>query len=244
MPHRGFKIENSEKTMDEIKRIKQAYAKRDNLKYRDIYSYYNTSALFIYQEREKAILKALSQNGFQNLSQKRVLDIGCGYGGMLREFIKYGAVPENCCGIDILPERIEQASRLSLGMELRCENAANISYDNDSFDIVLCFTVFSSIIDQEMKQSIAKEIVRVQSPKGLVLWYDYHMNNPKNPDVKGVTKKEIHELFPDCEIKLKRIIPAPPLLRLIAPYSLILCYLLQKIIILNTHYLGTIRKMK
>jgi len=234
----------SEHTMDEINRIKQAYDKRDNLKYSDIYSYYNPSALFIYQEREKAILRALSQNGFQNLSEKRILDIGCGYGLMLRDFIKYGAVPENCFGIDLLPERIEQARRLSPGMDFKCENAAHTSYDNDSFDIVLCSTVFSSIIDREMKQNIAKEIVRVQSLNGLILWYDYHMNNPKNPDVKGVTKKEILELFPDCDIKLKRIILAPPLLRLIAPYSLILCHLLQKIIILNTHYLGTIRKTR
>jgi len=230
--------------MDEIERIKEAYAKRDNLKYSNIYSYHNPSALFIYQEREKAILKALSENGLDNLSDKRVLDIGCGYGGMLRDFIKYGVDPDNCFGIDLLPERIEQASKLSPGMELRCENAVNISFDNDSFDIVLCFTVFSSIIDIEMKQLIAREIIRVRSPEGLILWYDYHINNPKNPDVKGVTKKEIHELFPDCEIKLRRIIPAPPLLRLIAPYSLFLCYLLQKTTILNTHYIGTIRKMK
>ena len=226
--------------MDEVDRIKEAYANRSNS---DIYSYYNPSALFIYQEREKAILNTLSENGFDNLSNKRVLDIGCGYGGILRDFIKYGAIPENCYGIDLLPERIERAKKLSPGMEFKCENAVNISHEDNSFDLIICSTVFSSILDKDMKQSIAREMTRVMSPMGLILWYDYHIDNPKNPDVRGVTKKELHELFPDCEIKLKRIILAPPVLRLIAPYSIILCYLLQKITVLNTHYIGAIKKL-
>ena len=227
--------------MDEIERIKQAYAKRDKA---NLYSYYNPAALFIYQERERAILQTLSESGFDNLSQKRVLDIGCGYGGVLRDFVKYGAAPENCVGIDLLPERIEYAKKLSPAMDLRCENAANIGLDDGSIDIVLCSTVFSSILDKDMKQNLAKEMLRILSPEGLIIWYDYHMDNPKNPDVKGVTKKEVRELFPECEIKLKRIIPAPPILRLLAPYSILICYLLQKFWILNTHYIGTIRKMK
>jgi hypothetical protein len=68
------------------------------------------------------------------------------------------------------------------------------------------------------------------------------MNNPKNPDVRGVKKKEIYEHFPDSEIYLKRITLAPPLTRIIAPYSWLVCYLLEKIKFLNTHYLGVIRK--
>ena len=62
----------------------------------NIYSYFNTSALFIYQQREKALLETLNENAFGQLSDKRILDIGCGYGGILRDFINYGALPENC----------------------------------------------------------------------------------------------------------------------------------------------------
>lgn len=104
------------------------------------------------------------------------------------------------------------------------------------------FTVFTSILDIHMKQSIAGEMLRVLKPDGMILWYDYHMNNPKNPDVRGVKKKEIYDLFPDCDIYLKHITLAPPITRLIAPYSWLTCYLLEKMRVFNTHYMGVIKK--
>jgi hypothetical protein len=34
-------------------------------------------------------------------------------------------------------------------------------------------------------------MVRVLKPEGLILWYYYHVNNPSNPDVRGVKCREI-----------------------------------------------------
>lgn len=42
-----------------------------------------------------------------------------------------------------------------------------------------------------MKRNISEEILRVLTPDGIILFYDYHMDNPSNSDVKGVRKKEI-----------------------------------------------------
>ena len=161
---------------------------------------------------------------------------------MLREFLPLGAQPENLHGIDLLSDRIESAKSISPNIDFRCGSAETIPYDNNMFDIVMQFTVFTSIMDVGMKKKIASEMLRVLKPHGIILWYDYHMDNPKNPDVKGVKKREIYELFPGCDIYLKRITLAPPLTRVIAPYSWLLCYLLEKLKILNTHYLGVIRK--
>ncbi len=94
-----------------------------------------------------------------------------------------------------------------------------------------------------MKKRISQEMVRVSKTDGIILWYDFHMNNPKNPDVKGVKKREIYELFPECQIKLKRITLAPPIARIIAPHSTILCHLFEKLGFLNTHYIGVIKKV-
>ncbi|MCS6927818.1 MAG: SAM-dependent methyltransferase, partial [Candidatus Binatia bacterium] len=63
-----------------------------------------------------------------------------------------------------------------------------------------------------------------------------------NPDVRGVKKQEIHRLFPGCQIQLSRLTLAPPLVRWLAPYSWLACYLLSRIPWLCTHYLGVIRK--
>ena len=85
-------------------------------------------------------------------------------------------------------------------------------------------------------------MLRVLKSDGIVLWYDYHVNNPRNPDVRGVSKKEIVELFSDCKIVLMRITLAPPIARAVAPYSFLACYFLEKIKLFNTHYFGYISK--
>lgn len=227
---------------NEIVRIKKAYAKREKSGKTKLYSLLNKSALYLYHQREKAILETLASQGIENLSDKKILDVGCGVGGVLRDFVKYGTDPSNCFGIDLLPDRIEKAKKLSPNMHFICGNAEKLPYGDKEFDLILTFTVFSSILDNTMKQNIAKEMLRVLKPEGIILWYDYFRDNPKNPDVRGVKKKEIYELFPNCSIYLKRVTLAPPIARLIAPRSFLLCYLLEKIPLLRTHYLGVIRK--
>jgi len=66
-----------------------------------------------------------------------------------------------------------------------------------------------------MKKVIAYKISRVLQPDGIILCYNYRTNKLENPDVRGVKKKEIYELFPHCQIDLKRITLAPPVTRLL-----------------------------
>jgi len=228
--------------MNEVERIQKAYEKRDLSGKTKLYSPLNPAALFTSQQREKDIIKALANHGISDLSDKKILDLGCGSGGVLRDFVKYGASPENCYGIDLLSGRVEAARMLSPNIDFRCANAEELPYDNGVFDIAIIFTVLTSILDMKMKQNVAKELLRVLRPSGIILYYDYHMNNPSNPDVRGVKKKEILELFPSCKVKLKRITLAPPLTRAIAPFSLALCQALEKFPLLCTHYLGIIEK--
>jgi ubiquinone/menaquinone biosynthesis C-methylase UbiE len=61
------------------------------------------------RERERRLLASLAQHDFASLSTKRVLEIGCGTGTWLREFLKRGAQPEQIEGIDLLPDRVAEA---------------------------------------------------------------------------------------------------------------------------------------
>jgi ubiquinone/menaquinone biosynthesis C-methylase UbiE len=145
--------------------------------------------------------------------------------------------------VDLLPDRIAEAKSLSpCGIRLHCGHAADLPLASDSFDLVVQSTVFTSILEPSVKRQVASEMRRILKTDGLILWYDFQVNNPRNSDVQGVTRQEIYELFPNCRIELRRLTLAPPLLRLLAPYSWLLCHLLSQVPWLCTHYLGAIRK--
>jgi SAM-dependent methyltransferase len=229
-------------TKAEEARIRAAYEKRED---GTRYSLFQPGTLFIVQGYERRILALLRRYGFEDLQSKVILEVGCGTGHWLREFVRWGARPENITGIDLLPDRVSKARRLCPpAIRIECASAAQLSFANESFDLVLQSTVFTSILDARMKQQVASEMLRVVRSDGLILWYDYHVNNPWNPDVQGVKKREISHLFPECRIDLRRITLAPPLARWIAPRSWLLAGLLEKIPLLCTHYSGVIRKPK
>ena len=223
-------------------RIKAAYARRSN---EDRYSWFTPGHLFMMQERERQVLATLRREGVSSLKSKTILEIGCGTGYWLREFIKGGAEPGNITGLDVLPERVALAKRLSpAGMRIECANAAETGLAPESFDLVVQSTVFTSILDAVARQQVALEMLRVLKADGLILWYDFHVNNPSNPDVRGVNRRALADLFPTCRIKIRRLTLAPPLLRRIARYSWSLSHLLSQIPWLCTHHLAAIRKRR
>lgn len=130
----------------EESRIRAVYAKREKLG--SLYSCFNPGNLFITQTRERCLLRLLKQNGCEQLATKKILEIGCGQGYWLREFVRFGAQPKNIAGIDLIPEDIKEAIQLSPpGMQIERGNAADLRFPDGSFDVVLQFTVFTSILD-------------------------------------------------------------------------------------------------
>lgn len=235
-------IQSLDSIRAEEARIRAAYAKRDEADAR--YSWFSPGYQFMMQERERRLLALLQRHGYENLKSKIILEVGCGNGEWLRDFVKWGAQPENVTGIDLLTERVVKARQLCPpGVRIQCGSAAQLPFPSERFDVVLQSTVFTSILDQDVKRRAAAEMTRVVKPGGFILWYDYHVNNPRNKDVRGVKRPEISQLFPDCQIELGRITLLPPLARLLAPYSYLGCHLLEKLSPLCTHFLGVIRKL-
>lgn len=236
-----MKEQPTEAAKIEEARIQVAYAKR---KGNTLYSWFNPGHVYMIQERERRMLIALKQLDFISLNTLNILEVGCGNGFWLREFIKWGAIPQNITGVDLLADRVALARKLTPEqVRIECGSAIKLEFPDGCFDLVLQSTLFSSVLDPSLRQQIASEMLRMVKADGAILWYDFHMNNPRNSDVQGINKWEIFRLFPNCQIDLSRITLAPPLSRLLAPYSLLLCYLLEQCKILNTHYLGIIRKL-
>jgi ubiquinone/menaquinone biosynthesis C-methylase UbiE len=207
------------------------------------YSWMNTAHVFMAQERERKVLAILRRYRCMPLPGRKILEAGCGTGHWLREFVKWGADPGNVTGVDLLEHRVAEAQRLCPpGVQVRRGNATRLEFEDATFDLVLQATLFTSVLEGAMRAQIAAELLRVVKRDGFILWYDYRVNNPANPDVRAVTRREIRRLFPNCHVDLQLTTLAPPLTRCIARQSWLLCYLLGKIPWLCTHYLGVIRR--
>jgi ubiquinone/menaquinone biosynthesis C-methylase UbiE len=222
--------------------LREAYKRREQSVPPDRYSRLKPDSLLRVQELERGILQLLQRKGISELSQMRILEVGCGDGAWLRFLIQAGASPENLFGVDLLPHRIQEArGKCAYGTTLRCEDASQLSFDNESFDFLLVMTVFSSILGDHLRRLLAREMLRVLRRGGSILHYDFHVNNPRNPDVHRVTNHEIKDLFPGCSVELHRITLAPPLGRVVARTP-ILYWLLSNVPLLCSHYLGWITR--
>jgi ubiquinone/menaquinone biosynthesis C-methylase UbiE len=239
--------------MNEVQRISEEYRRRA----RDIpagaYSLTEPVNLFFTQQRARHALALLRRLRVFPLRDKHILEIGCGGGGWLPDLESWGARRGNLAGIDLDDARVATARRrlsglrdaqgnlLAPGADIRLGDASDLPWPDASFDLVLQSTVFTSILDEGMKRAVAGEMLRVLKPRGIILWYDFFYNNPRNPHVRGVGKREIQSLFPNCLVSLRRITLAPPIAKRIVSFTWLGALVLEKLYLLNTHYLGSIR---
>lgn len=182
----------------------------------------------------------LRKQGIASLTRMKILEVGSGNGDVLHELMAHRVESRQLYGVELLPERLANAQRRFPGVNLAAVDAQALPYANQEFDMVLQFTVFSSILDSRIKANIAREMLRVvKKPGGIILWYDFWLN-PTNAQTKGIRKTEIRELFPGCDYEFRRITLAPPIARKLVPFSWNLSALLEKIRLLNTHFLVAI----
>ena len=169
-----------------------------------------------------------------------ILEVGCGNGGVLLELLSYGADPQKLHGADLLAERAAVARQRLPHLPISAASGTALPYPDDSFDLVLQFTVFSSILDQGICYTVANEIRRVLRPGGAILWYDFWIN-PLNKQTRGIRPSEIKAYFPECRYTFDRITLAPPLARRLVPLSWSGALFLEKLRVFNTHYLVIVR---
>ena len=226
--------------VDEAQRVAERYARRGA---GDRYSLLNPDVWHTVQERQRAMLQLFARLGWHDLSARRVLEVGCGSGGNLLELLRVGFAPHNLAGIELLPERFAQAMQtLPAGVVLMQGDASLVKLPAESEDIVLQSTVFSSLLDAPFQWRLAQTMWRWVRPGGGVLWYDFTVNNPYNPDVRGVPVARIRELFPDARVQYQRVTLAPPLARRVCALHPALYPVFNAIPLLRTHVLAWIEK--
>jgi 2-polyprenyl-6-hydroxyphenyl methylase/3-demethylubiquinone-9 3-methyltransferase len=140
--------------------------------------------------------KILEKHYGQDLSQVRLLDIGCGGGVLTEEFALMGC---QVTGIDISPRSIEIARRHAVRTELPIEyhvgSATQLPFAPESFDAVSCCDVLEHIHD--WRQTIA-EAGRVLKSRGH-FFFD---------TINRTQQSKVQFIFGLQEFPLTRLMPA------------------------------------
>lgn len=233
-------MENS--NLKEIDRLLSAIEKRRESIPKDYYSSLKKANLFMDHSLEKVLFSLISQYT-HSLSDKKICDVGCGSGYWLIKFINIGATPANLFGIDLDPKACEKAKSIIPNVNIINVNAEQLPYDDNFFDIVCQFKVFCTILDGNMKMQIAREMLRVVKPEGFIIWCDQRYHKPGNDYSRGIGKREIKRLFPQCNIRFRLAVLIPPLARIIVPLSWTLATLIEHLPFMKSHYVAIIQKL-
>jgi ubiquinone/menaquinone biosynthesis C-methylase UbiE len=194
------------------------------------------------RERERELERLLRAAGRLPLGARRVLDVGCGTGEILAGFVAWGARPENLYGVDLLAERVRRARENHPELTFQEANAESLPFGDGYFEVVVLFTVFTSILDSGMARNLSREADRVLGPGGVIAWYDFRLNNPLNRHVRGVSRRKIRRLFPGFALRLKPVTLLPPLARRLGGLTGALYPALSALPFLRSHYLGVLVK--
>lgn len=219
----------------EAEAVRARYLRRAKLP-PDLYSAFRPDVLLAQQGRERAIVHCLKETQLIDVGRRSLLEIGCGGGGGLMQFLRLGFRPEHLAGNELIDERIAVArSLLPPTVRLFQGDACRIDLGTEQFDIVHQSTVFSSILNREVQDFLAQRMWSLVKPGGGVLWYDFVYNNPHNPDVRGVPLARVNALFPEGRLRYWRVTLAPPLGRVLAPIHPLLYSAFNAIPWLRTH---------
>lgn len=226
----------------EAERIKTVYDYYDHApKERAKRNLANAGNRAIQAERLEAFRQILQRESV-DLPAARILDIGCGTGGFIGWLIEQGARPEHCWGIDLLDQRIAIAKTQYPAASFAAADARELAFSDGSLDLIICATLFSSVLDGHVARAIAREIDRVLAPEGMILWYDNRFPNPSNTNVREYGRRDINALFQGYTVRLRPVTVLPALARRLGRFTNSLYPWLAHCRPLCIRYIGSIRR--
>jgi ubiquinone/menaquinone biosynthesis C-methylase UbiE len=190
----------------EVARIRSVYGERDRQGQRSapVLEAHHRLAAERRATTRRALLRLLPEQ------HPRLLDVGCGSGGDLSYLRSIGWPPDKLAGVDLIPSRLSAARVACPDVDLRLGDGSRIPFPNDSVDVATAVTVFSSILDQDLRSALFAEMERVVRPGGVLLLYDFVIRKPTNPNVIGMPLRRLAELGrpPDWTIRVSPLLHA------------------------------------
>ena len=166
-------------------------------------------------ERMRALADLLPATIGTDLSALRAIDVGCGHGRFLRQLIDWGATPSRLAGTELQRDRLD-AARQNTAPGVHWHLGSLDTFPSDAADLVSAHTVFSSILEEDMRRALAAQMWRVLRPGGWALIFDFRYANPGNSQVRKVTDVELLRFWPTDIRHYRTLVLAPPVGRLMS----------------------------
>ncbi len=221
-------------------RILAEFARRDREVAGELYAPWNAAQQLALAERRLLAAQLLQRAGVFPQPGDACLELGCGRLGWLADLLGWGLTSADLHAIELDPQRAAWVQQALPGVEVMVGDAARLPWPAASFRLVIASTVFTSVLDPALRQQIAAEIVRVLTPGGAFLFYDFKVQNPRNPNVRKIRRRELRALFPELTGEVRSLTLAPPLARQLAPLSRPLAGVLAALPFLRTHLLAVL----
>jgi ubiquinone/menaquinone biosynthesis C-methylase UbiE len=128
---------------------------------------------YLEDSRKYILTPALSKFIYNCIGVKKnncVLDVGCGSGFFTREIVKHQKGFGKVTGVDINPDLISEAKKLSKSQnnpEFKEGDGQSLGFIDNSFDVTICHFVLSRL-PEEKSHKVLSEMLRVTKQKGIL----------------------------------------------------------------------------
>lgn len=206
------------------------------------YAWHRPDIVYQHAMRVRVLARVLASTVGTDLGKIRVVDVGCGSGGFLRQLIDWGATPAHLTGTEMQQERLDLARPRS-APEVKWHCGSLSALPAASADLVSAHAVLSSLLEPEMRQRLAADMWRVLKPGGWCLVVDFRYNNPRNPHVRKVTRAELHNYWPGHRPHYQTMLLVPPVGRALAALPALVSEALAALVPpLRSHFVYMVQK--
>jgi MPBQ/MSBQ methyltransferase len=105
----------------------------------------------------------------------RVLDVACGLGGTTQQMKERWPQAE-VTGVNISAQQVEACRQRVLNCDFQVMDAASMSFENESFDVILCV---EAAMHFHSRQAFLQEAFRLLKPGGFLLLTDMLVSDPE-----------------------------------------------------------------
>ncbi|HEX6573445.1 MAG TPA: class I SAM-dependent methyltransferase [Gemmatimonadaceae bacterium] len=168
------------------------YYKRHGSDRNDLLS--NPEVLFQTFAIDRANISALRTLDLDR-STAKVLDVGCGAGSSLFQFVRLGFNAQNLTGVDNSAERIEEARHVLPTVTFHAASAESLPFEDSTFDLVFESTMLGTLESQSLLQSIAREMIRVCKSGGYIMLADWRYSKKGSGVKTAISKSFIERTF-------------------------------------------------